>query len=307
MGEAFMSSRLGYFLGCVLFTILIRLAIQPNQIEVNVHLVEGEGYWNLRKEYKSIQNDDFSADQVEEDLPKEKYVAIKDRSSEKHTLRAHDKSSLVFMGKTGTGWTVDTRCIRSPNIKKPLIGYGVGCGKDITWDLEMARRFGFKMFLFDPTKASIAYVQKRIKGNPNVTFIEEGLSTSQGTQFFALPSNPKFVSMREGYFQPGKKVVVKVNTLRNWMEQFGHEHIDILKIDIEGSEYGVLEQLITERYFPFTQLLVEFHERFLDPEDVYRHKKVLEGILDNGFQVAFKSRSAREYTFINMKELENCM
>jgi hypothetical protein len=33
-----------------------------------------------------------------------------------------------------------------------------------------------------------------------------------------------------------------------------------LKIDVEGAEYGFLEQLLSANYFPFEQLLVEFHD-----------------------------------------------
>lgn len=55
----------------------------------------------------------------------------------------------------------------------------------------------------------------------------------------------------------GSKIRVQVNTLRNWMKKFGHEYLDILKTDIEGSEYNVLEALIEADDLPFDQLLVE--------------------------------------------------
>jgi hypothetical protein len=38
----------------------------------------------------------------------------------------------------------------------------------------------------------------------------------------------------------------------------GHREIDLLKIDIEGAEYGVLEQILRDR-IAVRQLLVEFH------------------------------------------------
>ena len=40
-------------------------------------------------------------------------------------------------------------------------------------------------------------------------------------------------------------------------QELGHSWIDVLKMDIEGSEWGVLEQLLLERkLLPFTQLQV---------------------------------------------------
>ena len=47
-------------------------------------------------------------------------------------------------------------------------------------------------------------------------------------------------------------------TLRqNIMEEHNHRHIDLLKIDIEGAEIEVLEQMLLDNIKP-TYLLVEF-------------------------------------------------
>ena len=43
------------------------------------------------------------------------------------------------------------------------------------------------------------------------------------------------------------------------MRELGRDHIDVLKMDIEGSEYGVLEDVL---YLDIRQLLVEVHQRF---------------------------------------------
>merc|ERR1712232_134077 len=103
----------------------------------------------------------------------------------------------------------------------------------------------------------------------NITFIHEGLSTKEGSISFELPAEKSFVSMRQipknkKEKQKGNTYSAKVNSLKNWMKRFGHQKLDVLKIDIEGSEYGVLEQLIKENWLPFTQLLVEYHNRFYD-------------------------------------------
>lgn len=45
------------------------------------------------------------------------------------------------------------------------------------------------------------------------------------------------------------------------MRDLGHDTIDLVKMDIEGAEYQVLEDIINSKIFP-TQILVEFHHRF---------------------------------------------
>ena len=101
--------------------------------------------------------------------------------------------------------------------------------------------------------------------------------------------------MRQGTHNDGGEVIeVPVNKLENWMHKFQHTHIDILKLDIEGSEYDVIEDWISRQWFPMTQLLIEFHQRFF--EDDKRHQKVLNGLLSSGFEI-IRNKNDQEISF----------
>jgi hypothetical protein len=78
------------------------------------------------------------------------------------------------------------------------------------------------------------------------------------------------------------------------MEANSHARLDVLKIDIEGSEYEVLEDWIRRSWFPMDQLLVEFHQRFYQDES--RHARVLNGLKENGFE-AIHDTNGQEITF----------
>jgi hypothetical protein len=52
-----------------------------------------------------------------------------------------------------------------------------------------------------------------------------------------------------------------VRRLSTLMRELGHDAVDVLKLDIEGGEYEVLDDLLRER-LPVRQLLVEFHHNF---------------------------------------------
>lgn len=61
-----------------------------------------------------------------------------------------------------------------------------------------------------------------------------------------------------------RKAVTKigpVDTLANITKTLGHRHIDILKVDVEGSEWGSLERWTRglETSFSVHQLLIELH------------------------------------------------
>jgi FkbM family methyltransferase len=50
--------------------------------------------------------------------------------------------------------------------------------------------------------------------------------------------------------------------LASLMAERGHSHIDLLKLDIEGSEYAVLDDLLARR-IPVRQICVEYHHGIL--------------------------------------------
>jgi hypothetical protein len=45
------------------------------------------------------------------------------------------------------------------------------------------------------------------------------------------------------------------------MTRLGHDRLDVLKMDIEGAEYGVLDDVVNSKIV-VPQLLVEFHHHF---------------------------------------------
>jgi FkbM family methyltransferase len=164
-----------------------------------------------------------------------------------------EQHSIIRLGTNYGGW------VHNPvGMTNNSIVYSVGIGEDASWDMAMNRRYGSDVFAFDPTPRAINYV-KQTKGLGNwFKFTHEGLYTREGIETFTMPANPKHVSMRLGAL-PGKKIKMKVNTLENWMKRNGHTHIDILKIDIEGAEYSVIDDMIQRNWWPMDQLLVEFH------------------------------------------------
>ena len=66
-------------------------------------------------------------------------------------------------------------------------------------------------------------------------------------------------------------IEVPVNTLKNWMEDNGHSRIDVLKIDIEGSEYRILDDILKYQD-KIAGLVIEFH-------NVDLHKDIISDFL----------------------------
>ena len=219
------------------------------------------------------------------------------------------KQSLIYLGnqKINAGWNVDTLCLKD---KPSLLVYGVGAGEDISWDTGLIDQFGATVYLFDPTEKSNRYTDPIVARYPQQLYsTKEGLSNKKAVLTFALPANPNHVSMREVELADARmtrQVQAQVNTLQNWMTERSHTYLDILKIDIEGSEYDVLEALIEQDFLPFTQLLVEFHNRMLPVAERSRHTDILQALQAKGFAPLWSIHGGQEQGFVKLADLAYC-
>jgi len=72
-----------------------------------------------------------------------------------------------------------------------------------------------------------------------------GLRDRDGEIPFFAPRNPGHVS--HSIFDLGTgQVGLPVRDIAAVMEELGHDHIDFLKLDVEGSEYAILEHLLSQ-------------------------------------------------------------
>ena len=80
------------------------------------------------------------------------------------------------------------------------------------------------------------------------------------------------------------------------MTELNHTYIDLLKMDIEGSEYSVINDILASNVRP-KQMLVEFHHRFQNI-GINETKKALEIMKKMGYKLFFVSQSGEEFSFI---------
>lgn len=170
-------------------------------------------------------------------------------------------ATTIRLGSGYGGWEV----VAAPSAKAPLgrdsIVYSVGVGEDVSFDLALIGRFGSTVHAFDPTPRSIDWVRGQ-ELDTRFVLHEYGLADFDGNATFHAPSDPGHVS-HTLLERPsgGRSIEVPMRTLRTIMRDLGHDRIDLLKMDIEGAEYGVIADLARSSIRP-TQLLVEFHHRF---------------------------------------------
>ncbi|MBC8488922.1 MAG: FkbM family methyltransferase [Bacteroidetes bacterium] len=182
-------------------------------------------------------------------------------------------------------------------INKDSIIYSFGIGDDATFDLAMIDKFDLTIHAFDPTPKSIDYVEKQNLPK-NFIFHKYGIANFDGEVNFNPPENPNNIS-HTILDRPSTKnlaITVPVKRLSTIMTELGHQKIDVLKMDIEGAEYIVIEDLINSEIRP-QQILVEIHHRFKN-FGVRKTKKAIKKLKKIGYSLFSVSNSFDEFCFI---------
>jgi len=205
----------------------------------------------------------------------------------------------VYVGSDYGGWDVYPHALGADSVV-----YAAGVGEDTSFDEALIGRFGCTVHAFDPTPRAIDYVaRRRAEGGLDERFIlhEWAISTEDGTATFHLPTNEAHVSasLVDADTYAGEPLEVQCRTLETIMRELGHARIDLLKLDIEGSEYEVLdhlaEKMAGEGGIQVGQVLFEVHEAlFKDGHD--RTKRTLDNLASRGLRVFAASKLAREYS-----------
>jgi FkbM family methyltransferase len=219
----------------------------------------------------------------------------------KNFLKGNDRYYRydIRINKIALGSKANQWVICPDNIDKDSVIYLFGAGTDISFDTELVENFGVKVCIFDPTPKSIEFVKAQNTG-PLVHLDPTGLADFTGETLFYLPENPDHVSATMDRKRNSQEyVTVKVERLADIMKRYGHQHIDLLKMDIEGAEYSVITDILASG-IPIRQLLVEFHHRFPNI-GIDKTNDAIRDLRNSGFALFNVSEIGEEFSFINLK------
>lgn len=208
-------------------------------------------------------------------------------------LKIGVKYKHVWYGNKSAGFFICPEFLNENSIV-----YSFGIGEDTSFDNAISTNHNCTVFCFDPTPKSINWFKNQ-KPNEKFHFFEYGISDKNGFVDFYLPKNKDHVSgssMTQKNIDTKNKVRVEMKSLKSIMDELGHKHIDVLKMDIEGSEYDVIENILDAK-IAITQLTVEFHDRFFENGNL-KTKHTIDKLKMNGYEIFAISDSLEEISFI---------
>lgn len=204
--------------------------------------------------------------------------------------RPDSRISCKMLGSDYGGWHVIDGSL-SPESRV----YCFGVGHDISFDLAVMARYGCAIEAFDPTPRCVAWLKQQSVPK-DFHFHQVGLSDRTEVLRFSAPPEDQFVSYTVAERADSTEVVeLPVRPLDVLMRDLGDQKLDFLKMDIEGSEYPAVADMINKGILP-TQLCIEFHHRMFGySEDQTRD--AVSRLRTAGYSLHYVSPGGREYAF----------
>ncbi|MCU0450307.1 MAG: FkbM family methyltransferase [Bernardetiaceae bacterium] len=206
----------------------------------------------------------------------------------------------VWYGNTYGGFFV-----YPDGLNENSVVYSFGIGEDISFDQAVMENHHCPVFGFDPTPKSVNWVSQQPVLD-QFHFYPFGIAAQSGLVDFYLPRNPDHVSgsmVGHENLDTLNRVEVEMKSLTDIMHELGHRHLDLLKMDIEGAEYWVMENILNAN-IPITQILIEFHDRFYENEPP-KSTQVIRQLKRKGYEIFAISESWEELSFIHRDALKS--
>lgn len=196
------------------------------------------------------------------------------------------------------GTAVDAGCITVDSFlnKNDIVIYVAGVGEEVNFELDLLKALGrekknVQIYAFDPTPKSAAFIQEQNLPQ-NFHFYPYAIVDIDKSVGFAIPQTEGWVSGTcedvkndERHLDFENKITVEGRSISSIMYQLGHNHIDLLKMDIEGSEFVALKDVF-ENNLSIDQITLDYHNYMFEDADA-KLKNLLEKIQESNYAIYY--------------------
>jgi len=203
------------------------------------------------------------------------------RELKKHMrLRQARRQGLVF---------VDPNFVYRPDLPGDAVVIDAGCSYEADFSVCLIGRHNVRAFGVDPTRKHAEALRALEAQYPGrFTHLPCAITGTDGTLTFhesrVNESGSLFADHVNVVHDETTSYDVQAVTLGTLLKRMGVQSVDILKLDLEGAEYDLLERTTAEELQPFKQLFVEFHHHAVSHFGVADTRRLVERICGFGFR-----------------------
>ena len=170
-------------------------------------------------------------------------------------LRDARRNGLVY---------VEPNFVYRPDLSSTSVVIDGGCSYQADFSVYLMRRHGVRAFGVDPTrKHGSALRELEIRYPNRFVHVPCAIAAADGDLTFTESETNESGSLLQDHVNVMQDRTtsyhVRALTLASLLDHIGVDAVDILKLDLEGAEYELLDGTTPEQLRPFKQVFVEFH------------------------------------------------
>ncbi len=195
---------------------------------------------------------------------------------------------------------VEQNCYVKSNLNSSGVVVDIGTGLNADFSMSLIRKYGLKSYGFEPNRAYHRNLDALVeKTNGRFSYLPFALSNQTGTSdFYESPTCGSL--LRESRDKTGDSVneyPVRTLTLQEIPDLVGVDHIDVLRMNIEGEESEALENMNQNVFRMVDQLIIKFHHQGSSRFTGYDTERIVNRIMKAGFKVY--TRDCSTYLFFH--------
>jgi FkbM family methyltransferase len=177
-----------------------------------------------------------------------------------------------------------------------------GVGKSITFEQAIVRNFQATIILLDPSPTGINTISLIGNEDGYLDFRPIGLAAQTGSLHFGRPDIESEGSFRKGNANDGLKL--NCVSLKHLLDAEKRDHIDLLKLDVEGFEYEILLSALRSK-ITIDQICVEIHTNrvITIDETIFSALWLLIRLRLSGYAIVYNRNM--DFTFVHRRLLSS--
>lgn len=132
---------------------------------------------------------------------------------------------------------------------------------------EVRSRYDCKVLILEPVTEFFEKIERRFENDTNVEVIKAGLGHISGIESISLAANSSSIKSNTS----GRLEQIKLLSFPDLVEKFNLKQIDLVKINIEGSEFDVLPDMLNSTV-DIRSYLIQFHK--IDTESLSKRDAI---------------------------------